>query len=74
MIDKKVDLDKAMKNKFQHLTEEQYNELPQLLQIFEELFDGALSTWKIDMVDFEFKEPQSRYVQYHICYQSYTNK
>ena len=52
MIDKKVDLDKAMKNKPQHLTEEQCNELLQLLQIFEELFDGSLSIWKADLVDF----------------------
>ena len=52
MIDKKVDIDKAMKNKFQHLTEEKCNELLQLLQKIEELFDGALSTWKADLVDF----------------------
>ena len=40
-----------MKNKPQHLTEEQCNELLQLLHIFEELFNGSLSIWKADLVD-----------------------
>ena len=34
----------------------QLNELLELLQKFEELFDGTLSTWKIDQLDSELKE------------------
>ena len=51
----KMDLNKVMKNKFQHLTETQRNELIELLQNFEELFDETIGTWKIDPVDFELK-------------------
>ena len=44
-----------MENQCQHLTRAQHNELLELLQILEELFDGTLGTWKIDPVDFELK-------------------
>ena len=44
-----------MKNQFQHLTETQRKELLELLQNFEELFDGTLGTWKTDPVGFELK-------------------
>ena len=42
-----------MENQCQHLTEAQRNELLKLLQKIEELFDGALVTWKTDPVGFE---------------------
>ena len=38
-----------------HLTEEQHNKLLKLLQIFEELFDGRLGTWKTNPVDFRLE-------------------
>ena len=34
----------------------QCNELLKLLQKIEELFDGTLGTWKIDLVDSKLKE------------------
>ena len=52
----KADLDKVMETQCQHLTKIQRNDLLELLQKFEELFDGTFSTWKIDPVDFELKE------------------
>ena len=45
-----------METQCQHLTTTQCNELLPLLQIFKELFDGTLGTWKIDPVNFELKE------------------
>ena len=45
-----------METQYQHLTMTQHNGFLKLLQIFEELFDGTLGTWKIDPVDFELKE------------------
>ena len=45
-----------MENQCKHMTEVQHNELPKLLQEVEELFDGTLSTWKTDPVDFKIKE------------------
>ena len=45
-----------MKNQYQKLTETQCNELLKLLQTFKDLFNGTLSTWKIDQVQFVFKE------------------
>ena len=44
-----------MENQCQHLTMTQRNELLQLLQKFEELFDGTLGTWETDLVDFQLK-------------------
>ena len=44
-----------MKNQCQHLTIKQHNELIKLLQIFEDLFNVTLDTWKTDLVDFELK-------------------
>ena len=44
-----------MKNQFQNLTETPHNELPKLLQNFEELFDEILGAWKTDPVYFELK-------------------
>ena len=51
--DEKVDLNKVVENKFQHLIETQRNKFLKLFQYFEELFDGTLSTWKIGPVDLE---------------------
>ena len=45
-----------MENQCQNLTMIQHNELLELLQKFEELFDGTLGTWKTDPVDLELKE------------------
>ena len=45
-----------MKNQCQHLTETQHNELLELLQTFEELFDGTLGTWKTYLVELVFKK------------------
>ena len=44
-----------MENKCQNLIMVQCNELLNLLQKFEYLFDGTLGTWKTDTVDFELK-------------------
>ena len=44
-----------METQCQHLTMTQCTELLELLQIFEELFNGTLCTWKTDLVDFELK-------------------
>ena len=49
------DLNKVKENQCQHLTELQRNKLLKLLQKSEELFDGALGTWKTDPVDIELK-------------------
>ena len=51
--DEKTELNKAMKNKFQHLTKTQRNELLKLLQKIEELFDVKNGTWKTYPLDFE---------------------
>ena len=45
-----------MENQCQHLTMTERNELIQLLQKLEELFDGTLGTWKTYAVDSELKE------------------
>ena len=45
-----------MKNKCQHLTETQRNELLKLIQNFIEVLDGTLGIWKIDPVDFKLKD------------------
>ena len=50
---KKEDQNKVMKNKCQHLTVTQRNNLLKLLQKLKELFDGKLGTWKIDPIDFK---------------------
>ena len=52
----KVDLHKVMETQCQHLTMTQRNELLQLLQKIEDLFDKTLVTWITDLVDFELKE------------------
>ena len=44
-----------MKNKCQHLIETQRNGLLQLLQNFEELFDGTIGTWKTYPLYLELK-------------------
>ena len=44
-----------METHCQNLTRTQCNEFLKLLQKFEELFDGALVTWKIDPLEFELK-------------------
>ena len=55
----------------QYLTMTQLNELIKSLQIFEELFNGSLGTWKIDPEDFELKEYAKPiffvYLWYWIC-------
>ena len=45
-----------MENQCQHLTMTQRNESLKLLQIFKQLFNGTLVTWKTDPVDFKLKE------------------
>ena len=45
-----------MENQCQHLTMTQRNELPKLLQKFEEFFNVTLGTWKTDPLDFKLKE------------------
>ena len=45
-----------METQCQHLTMTQHNDSLRLLQIFEELLDEKLGTYKIDPVDFELKE------------------
>ena len=45
-----------METQCKHLSTTQRNELLQLLQKIEELFDGTLGTWKTDQVDLELKE------------------
>ena len=44
-----------MKKQCQHLTITQRNEFLKLLQIFKELFDVTLGTWKTNTVDLELK-------------------
>ena len=45
-----------MENQCQHLTMTHLNELLELLQTFEELFNGTLGTRKTDPLDSELKE------------------
>ena len=45
-----------MNNQFQHLIETQRKEFLELLQNFEELYDGTLGTWKTDPLYFKLKE------------------
>ena len=42
-----------METQCQYLTIKQRKELLELLQKFEEFFDGTIETWKTDQVDFE---------------------
>ena len=53
---KKTDLYKVIETHCQLLAMTQRNELLQLLQKIEELFDGTLGNWKIDTVDSELKD------------------
>ena len=48
-------LNKVMKNQYQHLTQTQRNELLKFLQKIELLLYGTLDTWKTDAVGFELK-------------------
>ena len=52
----KVDLYKVMETQCLHLTITQRNELLELSQKFEELFDGILGIWKTDPVGSKLKE------------------
>ena len=52
----KANLHKVMETQCQYLTMTQRNEFIKLLQIFGELFNGTLGTWKTDPVDLELKE------------------
>ena len=45
-----------METQCQNLTTTQHNELLELLQKLEELFDGTLGTWKKYPIGFELKE------------------
>ena len=45
-----------MESQCQHLTMTQPNEFLKLLQIFEELLDGTLVTYKTDPVEFKLKD------------------
>ena len=52
---KKEYLNKMVKNQCQHLTEIKHNELLKVIQKIEDLFDGTLGTWKIDLVGLKIK-------------------
>ena len=56
-----------MESQCQHLTRAKHNKFMKLLQILEEFFDGTLSTWKTDPVDFKLKQDVNK-----ICLQPYT--
>ena len=45
-----------METQCQHLTMIQFNELIKSLQIFRELFDEKIGTWKTDPLDFKLEE------------------
>ena len=45
-----------MEDKLQHLTEDQQEDLPRLLQNFEHLFGVIIGTWKMDPIYFKLKE------------------
>ena len=47
------DLHKVMKNQCKHLIKEKLNGLLKLLPKPEDCFDGTISTWKANPVDFE---------------------
>ena len=47
----KADLHKVMETQCQHLKMTQRNKLIKLLQIFEELFNVKLGTWKTDRLE-----------------------
>ena len=64
----KENLHKVMETQCQHLTMTQRNELLKLLQIFKELFNGTLFTWKTDPVDFELKIMWIQYSHDHTQY------
>ena len=50
-----------METQCHHLTMTQLNELLKLLQRFGKLFDGKLSNWKTDPVEFQLKMMQIQY-------------
>ena len=52
MLNTEKKLNKVIKNQCQPFT---CNEFFKLLQLFEELFNGTVSTWKTDPVFFELK-------------------
>ena len=55
---KKVELNKVMTKKFQHLYAEEREILLYLLRIFEGLFDGSTGTWNTKTVDLELKDDE----------------
>ena len=63
----KADQNKVMKNKCQHLTETQRNELLKLFQKYGELFHGTFGTCKTYSVDSKLKEDMNP-----ICSITYT--
>ena len=63
-----------METKCQHLTMTKRNYLLKLSQIFEDMFDGTIGTWKTDTVDFELKEDAKKNAREHTQYQRYTRK
>ena len=52
----KADLHKVMETQCQHLKMTQHNYLLELLQKYEEVFNGTLGTWKTDPSDLKLKE------------------
>ena len=57
----KADLPQVVKDNCTHLTEDQQQELLELLQDFEELFDGTLGDWKTEPVHLELKPDAKPY-------------
>ena len=51
----KADLHRVMETQCQHLMTTQGNDLLKLLEIFEEMIDGTLSTRKTYPINFELK-------------------
>jgi hypothetical protein len=57
---KKADLPEVVKT-CTHLSQHKQNELLEVLQVFEDLFDGTLGDWKTEPVSFELKRDAKPY-------------
>ena len=66
---KKADLPEVVKT-CTHLSQNEQNELLEVLQEFEDLFDGTLGDWNTEPVSFELKSGAK---PYHVPQQSYPN-
>ena len=49
----KLDLIKVTKNQFKNLPEDQQKKLLRLLLNFEDLFNGTIGTWEMELVELE---------------------